>query len=75
MTSFSQENYLENLYILKERLNQQKEELRKIVHKPQRILPFLNIGRVIRLIDGNTDWGYGISINFHKKEGQKKQNK
>jgi ATP-dependent RNA helicase DOB1 len=49
-----------------------KQELRKIAHQPQKILPFLNIGRIVHLVDGNIDWGYGISINFHKKEGPRK---
>lgn len=42
------------------------------MHTPQRLLPFLNIGRIIRLVDGSVDWGYGISLNFHKKDQQKK---
>lgn len=69
---FSQEQDLETLYLLKERLAEHKQDLRKIFHQPQKILPFLNIGRIIHLVDGPIDWGYGISINFHKKEAHKK---
>jgi len=46
--------------------------LRNIVYTPQRILHFLNIGRVIHLVDGEVDWGYGMSINFHKKDSFRK---
>jgi len=27
----------------------------------------MNVGRVVRIKDGPTDWGYGYMINFHKK--------
>lgn len=26
----------------------------------------------MHLVDGPIDWGYGVSINFHKKEGSRK---
>lgn len=26
-------------------------------------------------MDGDIDWGYGISVNFHKREGPKRANK
>lgn len=57
---------------MKKHLIKIKESLRSIVYTPQRILHFLNIGRVIRLVDGDLDWGYGMSINFHKKDSYKK---
>ena len=67
--SFEQEGDMETLLELKERLDREKEALRKVAFVPQRILPFLNIGRIIRLRDHETgtDWGWGLSINFHKK--------
>jgi ATP-dependent RNA helicase DOB1 len=63
---------MESLFAAKAKLDEYKSALRKIVHTPQRLLPFLNIGRIIRLVDGSVDWGYGISLNFHKKDQQKK---
>jgi hypothetical protein len=47
--------------------------LRKLANQPQRILPFLNIGRIVHLVDGPIDWGFGVSINFHKKDNSRKQ--
>lgn len=44
-----------------------------MVYIPKSILPFLNVGRVVRVRDGATDWGYGYVINFHKKERSKKK--
>lgn len=34
----------------------------------------MNIGRIIKLADGDVEWGYGVSINFHKKDSYKKNN-
>jgi hypothetical protein len=56
---------------LKERLKHYKKSLRQLSYTPVRILPYMNIGRIVRLIDQDLDWGYGISINFHKKEAKK----
>lgn len=33
----------------------------------------MNVGRVVRVKDGPTDWGYGYMINFHKKQKSKKK--
>lgn len=65
---------MEQLYELQKLWNAQKANLRKVLFTPQRILPFLNIGRVVHLVDGDIDWGYGISVNFHKKDSYKKNN-
>ena len=59
---------------LDQHLALEKANLKKIVFNPNKILQFLNIGRVVRLIDGNIDWGYGISINFHQKNNRKNKN-
>jgi hypothetical protein len=33
----------------------------------------MNVGRVVKVKDAETDWGYGYVINFHKKERSKKK--
>lgn len=55
-------------------MNSLKDKLRAILYIPSKILQFLNIGRVIKLVDGNIDWGYGISVNFHRKDNKKNKN-
>ena len=35
------------------------------------ILPYMNIGRIVHMMDGEVDWGLGVGVNFHKKEGKK----
>jgi len=40
---------------------------------PKAILQYLNVGRVVKVKDGEVDWGYGYIINFHKKENKSKK--
>jgi ATP-dependent RNA helicase DOB1 len=40
---------------------------------PKAILQYLNVGRVVKIKDGETNWGYGYVINFHKKDKSKKK--
>ena len=32
--------------------------------QPQIVLPFLHIGRIIKIKGSDGDWGWGITINF-----------
>ena len=43
---------MENLYLLNKKWKTDKESLRKIAYTAQRVLPFMNIGRIIHLVDG-----------------------
>lgn len=38
---------------------------------PKNILPYMNIGRIVHMKDGEMDWGLGVSVNFHKKDMKK----
>lgn len=33
---------------------------------PEKVIPFLSVGRIVKLRDKNIDWGYGVVVNFHK---------
>lgn len=59
------ETQVERLYHIVQRINDYKEDIRKAVMKPSICLGFLCVGRILRLKQGNVDWGYGVSINFH----------
>ena len=41
-------------------------EIRKIVTKPESLLPFLVPGRLIRVKTDKDDWGWGILVSFYK---------
>jgi ATP-dependent RNA helicase DOB1 len=52
---------------LKTQLSQIDEEIRKIVVKPENIVPFLVPGRLIHVKTEKEDWGWGILVSFSKQ--------
>jgi ATP-dependent RNA helicase DOB1 len=48
-------------------LSKLNEESRKIIFTPENIVPFLVPGRIIKIKHENTDWGWGIVVNFNKQ--------
>jgi ATP-dependent RNA helicase DOB1 len=56
---------------LKKKLLQQKksisDEIRKVVTKPENIIPFLVPGRMIRVKTEQDDWGWGILSSFSRQ--------
>lgn len=59
------ETQVERLYHIVQRINDYKEEVRKITMKPNICLSYLSVGRIVRIKQNNVDWGYGVSVNFH----------
>ena len=59
---------METLHLLNAKLENAKDELRVITHTPMNITKHLNVGRILRIKDGKTDWGYGCLVNFHKRD-------
>lgn len=51
---------------LKGKSDKIKEEIRKIVVKPENIVPFLVPGRLIRIKTPQYDWGWGVLVSFCK---------
>ena len=47
--------------------SQIEEEIRKIVVKPENIVPFLVPGRLIKIKSDQHDWGWGILASFSKQ--------
>lgn len=47
--------------------------MKEIYCKPEHILPFLSIGRVLFIQKEKDVWGWGISINFNKKKNIKRK--
>ena len=44
------------------------EEIRKIIVKPENIVPFLVPGRMIKIKTDQFDWGWGILVSFSKQK-------
>eukprot|EP00914_Ancora_sagittata_P008302 GHVO01016259.1.p1 GENE.GHVO01016259.1~~GHVO01016259.1.p1 ORF type:complete len:503 (+),score=110.31 GHVO01016259.1:1-1509(+) len=45
-----------------------REEMTSIIHKPEYIGKFLQPGRLVRIKDGSTDWGYGVLAQAMRKK-------
>ena len=43
------------------------QEIKKIVVKPENIVPFLVPGRLIHVKTDKEDWGWGILVSFSKQ--------
>eukprot|EP01094_Clydonella_sp_ATCC50884_P002061 TRINITY_DN11587_c0_g1_i1.p1 TRINITY_DN11587_c0_g1~~TRINITY_DN11587_c0_g1_i1.p1 ORF type:complete len:983 (-),score=409.92 TRINITY_DN11587_c0_g1_i1:194-2761(-) len=61
------EEVVAECYFIKEQLAKLKETMRDAVNQPVHALPFLSPGRLARVREGDTDWGWGVVINFQKK--------
>jgi hypothetical protein len=58
---------LEQLFLLQEREKEHSKKIREFSRTPKNVLPYMNIGRIVHMKEGEVDWGLGVSVNFHKK--------
>ncbi|RKP26080.1 rRNA-processing arch domain-containing protein [Syncephalis pseudoplumigaleata] len=58
-------------YDLRQQIEAFKLDIRAIMHHPQHVLRFLQAGRLIRVRDGDDDFGWGVIINYQKVPVQK----
>ncbi|PRP82873.1 hypothetical protein PROFUN_04736 [Planoprotostelium fungivorum] len=70
------ENQISNYFELEKTLDQIQSDIRKIIVQPVHILPFLQPGRMIKIIgEGEVEWDWGVVVNFQKKGDKGKGNK
>jgi len=69
------EEKISEIYKLNQQIKLYKEKIRKITCQPQYLLPFFAIGRLVYVKNGETEWGWGVVINFTKKKVQVKRKK
>jgi len=53
-------------FFLKTQIDRIGQEIQYQFTRPINILPFLNPGRLAKVKDGSTDWGWGVIVNFQK---------
>lgn len=58
------EQEISDYHATKTQLASLKRQIQETIVIPEHIVPFMNPGRVVRIVDGNTDWGYGIVLNY-----------
>eukprot|EP00002_Diphylleia_rotans_P027081 TRINITY_DN541_c0_g1_i1.p1 TRINITY_DN541_c0_g1~~TRINITY_DN541_c0_g1_i1.p1 ORF type:complete len:1028 (-),score=254.82 TRINITY_DN541_c0_g1_i1:2032-5115(-) len=68
------ESVVAELYNLKAQLAKINEDVRITVNKPINCLKFLQPGRLVKVLDGTEDWGWGVVVNFQKRQQDKSSN-
>ncbi|XP_062509279.1 exosome RNA helicase MTR4-like [Corticium candelabrum] len=61
-------------YRIRQQLEKLKKELHAYITRPKYCLPFLQPGRLVRVVDGDCDFGWGCVVNFQKKSLKKGEN-
>lgn len=56
------------IYTLQEECKKIEVKAREIVTKPENILPYLSIGRLVYIKHKDQEWGWGCVINFLRKK-------
>ncbi|KAI8055634.1 ATP-dependent RNA helicase DOB1 [Syncephalis plumigaleata] len=53
-------------YDIRQQIEAFKLDIRAIMHHPQHVLRFLQAGRLLRVRDGDDDYGWGVIVNYQK---------
>jgi ATP-dependent RNA helicase DOB1 len=63
---------ISHYYHLRQQIESLRHQLMSFINTPKNILPFLNPGRLIRVVNNEDDFGWGVVINFRKRPAQNK---
>eukprot|EP00744_Colponema_vietnamica_P010658 GILI01015046.1.p1 GENE.GILI01015046.1~~GILI01015046.1.p1 ORF type:complete len:504 (-),score=165.34 GILI01015046.1:161-1618(-) len=66
------EDSVADYYQLRQQIDKVRESMRAVVHRPEHVLPFLQVGRLVRVRESGQDWGWGVVTNFQKRLTDKK---
>lgn len=62
------ESEIGTYYKIRQQLSNLSKEFQEYLTKPQYCVPFMQPGRMIKVKNNNNDFGWGIVINFQKKQ-------
>jgi ATP-dependent RNA helicase DOB1 len=62
------ESNVAEFYRLQQQMDKLKQEVQETVNQPIHSLPFLQPGRLVSVNDHGVDWGWGVVVNFQKKQ-------
>ncbi|XP_005095875.3 exosome RNA helicase MTR4 [Aplysia californica] len=68
--SIEDEESVSAYYRIRQQLATLTREVKHYILKPTYLLPFLQPGRVVKVQNGDLDFGWGVVLNFHKKMDQ-----
>eukprot|EP00160_Parvularia_atlantis_P000653 Unigene10529_Nuclearia_a/m.32198 Unigene10529_Nuclearia_a/g.32198 ORF Unigene10529_Nuclearia_a/g.32198 Unigene10529_Nuclearia_a/m.32198 type:complete len:509 (-) Unigene10529_Nuclearia_a:66-1592(-) len=66
------EEGIAEMHLIKQQLTRYAEDVRTVVNHPSFCLSFLTPGRLVRVRDGEVDYGWGAVINYQKRSTQTK---
>nr|CAB3266089.1 superkiller viralicidic activity 2-like 2 [Phallusia mammillata] len=55
-------------YRIRQQLNKLGMQLEEFIHMPKYCLPFLQPGRLVKVRNGDHEFGWGVVVNFQKKQ-------
>ncbi len=58
---------IEEYYEFRKQVDSLQADFREVVTHPSYALPFMQPGRVIEVLDGNRDFGWGVVVNYEKR--------
>ncbi|VDM64395.1 unnamed protein product [Angiostrongylus costaricensis] len=44
-----------------------RKTIKKTIHMPKYLVPFLHVGRMLHIVVGSRDFGWAVFVNFHKR--------
>ena len=62
------EEIVSDYYNIRLQLEKLRAVMRETINLPAHALPFLQSGRLVRITDKGTNWGWGVIVNFQKKK-------
>lgn len=65
------EQELSDYYATKTQLASLKKQIQETIVIPEHILPFIIPGRLVHIVDGATDWGWGVVLNYQYRNNDK----
>lgn len=63
------EQEMSDYHATKTQLAALKKQIQETVVIPEHILPFVIPGRLVHIVDGATDWGWGVVLNYQYRSG------
>ena len=66
------EDEVEEYYNLSTQLTRYKDAARSIINQPIHCMGYLKPGRLVKVKDGETEWGWGVIVNFQKRDEKDK---
>lgn len=72
MIEIPDEDSVNSYYKMRQQLEKLSQELLQFIHQPKYLVPFLQPGRLVHIVNGKEDFGWGAIINFQRKANQNK---